>query len=658
MQGDPSPAWPSPCDHELAALRDLLAHGPVLYICWRPEPPDWPVTFASANVEALLGYSADAFVSGAVTWAAIALPEDARRVEAEALTHLAGRDPGWCQDYRVRTRAGELRWLRDWIQASYDEQGRPLRMQSLVLDLTEAKRAEEALAAGERRYRLIVETAQEGIWIIDAESRTTFVNAHMANLLGYTVEEIQGRILFDFTDEEGRQLAERNVQRRREGIGEQHEFRFLHRSGRPVWTLIETNPLRDAEGCYAGALAMVMDVTARRVAEEERRNLQASLLRLQKAESLGLMAGGIAHDFNNILTAITGNLDLALSRLGESDPAATCLRAAQQASDRAAELCRHMLTYSGGGHLDTARHDLADLLRTWQPALAQELPTTQRLDVALPDRPLPVEIDPGQVRQALLHVLRNAVEAAGPHAGTITLTAGLHPCTAADLQTPWMPDQRPAGDYVEVSIADQGPGMSTDTLQRIFDPFFSTKFTGRGLGLPATLGIVRMHHGVVKVESRLGEGTTVRLLLPLARGPAQPARATHSDAPAARPTVLVADDEPAIRSLCTQMLEHFGFRVLAAADGVEAVELFQRQGHAVHCLLLDVTMPRMSGAEALQEIRRHDPSVPAIITSGYSQQDVAARFAGTPFETFLQKPFNSHALRQAVQQALGRGTRA
>ena len=654
MNGDPSPRAPAACDQELAALRDLLDHGPVLYFCWKPEPPAWPVTFASANVEALLGYSAASFVSGAVTWAAIALPEDMERAEDDAIARLASRDPGWCQDYRVRTRTGDVRWLRDWVQASYDDQGRPLRLQSLVLDLTEAKAAEHSLAASERRYRLIVETAQEGIWIIDAESRTTFANTRMADLLGYTVDEMRGRSLFDFTDREGRQLAERNVQRRREGIGEQHEFRFIHRSGRPVWTLIETNPLRDEQGRYAGALAMVMDITARRLAEEERRNLQAGLLRLQKAESLGLMAGGIAHDFNNILTAITGNLDLARGQLTETHPAAACLRAAQQASDRAAELCRHMLTYSGGGHLDTARHDLTDLLRAWQPALARELPAAQRLELALPERPLPVEVDPAQVRQALLHVLRNAVEAAGQDPGVITLAAQLRPCTADDLQTPWMPDQRPAGDYVEVSVTDQGGGMSTDTLQRIFDPFFSTKFTGRGLGLPATLGIVRMHHGVVKVESRLGEGTTFRLLLPLARGPAQPARATRSDAPAQRRTILVADDEPAIRSLCTQMLEHYGFSVLVAADGTEAVEVFQREGDAVHCLLLDVTMPRMGGAEALQAIRRLSPHVPAIITSGYSEQDVAARFAHTPFDTFLQKPFNSHALRQAVQQALGR----
>lgn len=771
------PADRSAATADLATLREIMLRGPLLFFRWRPQPPDWRIEFLSENTSALLGYPPDDFLSGRITLPALTHPDDLPRVEQEVVAQLAARRPAWSQEYRVRTRAGDVRWFRDWNHAAYDDHAGPRHVDTMALDVTDLKQAEEnrlrsdrryrqlyeslrdayvrvdmtgrlvefnqsylhmldytpdelaaltyvdltpaawheaeaaiirdqvmtrgfsevyekeyrrkdgtvfpvelrtflvrdgqgapdglwaivrditqrkaieaALRASEARYRLIVETAQEGIWLVDAESRTTFVNARMAAMLGCTVEEMGGRPMFDFMDDDGRRLAERNVQRRREGIGEQHEFRFRRKDGQPVWTLIETNPLRDEHGAYQGALAMVMDITQRRQTDLEQRAFRDDLQRMRKAESLGLMAGGMAHDFNNILTAITGNLDLALAGLAPTAPLRAQLLAAQQATDRAAELCRHMLTFSGGGHLEVRRLDLRTELPLWREALVRLLPAGQRLAFATDETPLPVDADPVQLRYALEHIVRNAAEAGGGNGG-IEVSVRLRDCTAADLQTPWIPEKRPAGSYVEIRVVDQGAGMSTDALQHIFDPFYTTKFTGRGLGLPTVLGILRMHRGVVTVDSALGRGTTVCLLLPAARAAPAPARDTCAGAPSAQ-SILVADDEPAILALCRQMLRPQGFHVLTAADGEEAVRMFRAHADEICCVLLDVTMPRLSGAEALREIRKLKPGLPAVVASGYGAQEIAGRFSDAPFDVFLPKPFNSAALRQAVRQAL------
>jgi two-component system cell cycle sensor histidine kinase/response regulator CckA len=634
--------------------------GPVLYFCWRPDPDNWQLLDASANLEAHLGYSLDDFLQGRASLRTITHPDDLGALEAGVRRHLQARETGWSQEYRFITRDGRVRWYRDWSHIRYDADGAARLAQTVALDITESRAAAEALAASERKYRLIVETAQEGVWIIDADGFTVFANASMATMLGCTVAEMTGKAIFDFTDEAGRRLAERNLQRRREGIGEQHEFRFVRKDGSDLWTLIETNPLRDEEGRYQGALAMVMDVSARRAAEEGRRALEARVQRIEKSESLGLMAGGIAHDFNNILAAIGGNIDLALTAVADSAPARRNLQAAQESVRRAAALCRHMLAYSGGGISDRKLTSVAQLLQDANLASTAGVTPAIRFSLQVAEGLPPVDVDVAQIRQALLNIVTNAVEAIGDAAGDIRVSASVRPYAPAELVTPWQDDGLIEGAYVCLEVADNGSGMSADTLHRIFDPFFSTRFTGRGLGLPSALGIVRSHRGAIQVESRLGQGTTVRVLLPAAHS-ATPAvaRDTHAGQGAAGyGGVLVVDDEPAVREVAGQMLRRAGYVPMACACGRSALETLGRERAAIRCVLLDVTMPGMSGEDTLRELRKIDARLPVVVMSGYSRNDVATRFAGLAGLDFLEKPFSMRSLHDAVGRALAAASTA
>jgi PAS domain S-box-containing protein len=394
----------------------------------------------------------------------------------------------------------------------------------------------------------------------------------------------------------------------------------------------------------------------RKWGEDEREKLEAQVQHAQKLESLGVLAGGIAHDFNNLLTGILGNADLTLMSLPDGSSSYQSVREIKKTAERAADLSRQMLAYSGRGSFLIETIDLNDVVREMghllEASISKRAVLTYEVAADLP----PVVADTTQIRQVIMNLITNASDALGDADGLIRIRTGVKHCDRAYLGETYLDDQLPEGEYVYLEVEDTGCGMDEATLQKIFDPFFTTKFTGRGLGLAAALGIIRGHRGAVEVKSEAGKGTLFRVFFPMSDQPLKRAapQAPVRETRRAGGTVLLVDDEQAIRDVAGRMLEQAGFTVLRASDGNEAVSLFGDRKDEIGCVLLDLTMPRKGGEETFKELKGIRPDVRVVVSSGYSEQEVAQRFAGEDVAGFVQKPYLYATLVSMVSDAMGK----
>lgn len=396
----------------------------------------------------------------------------------------------------------------------------------------------------------------------------------------------------------------------------------------------------------------LFNVFARDVIERRRREEQA--YQTQKLESLGVLAGGIAHDFNNLLMAILGNADLALMVVSAHSPAHPCLTEIENAAKRAADLCRQLLSYAGKGpsvieaiDLNRVLEETANLLTV---SISKRVSLRYNLTAGLPL----ILADPSQILQVLMNLVTNASEAIGERSGMISLTTNVMNCDLPYLAEISLDTQVAPGRYAYLEVSDTGSGMDREMVRRIFDPFFTTKTAGRGMGLAAVHGIVRNHRGAIKVYSELGKGTTFKILFPVAEGAARDATSEWKKRIwKGSGTILVVDDEEHVRQLAGEMLEMSGFRTLMAPDGVAALRIFREHQSEIGCVLLDMTMPQMDGAETFRELRRIREDVRVIISSGYSEQEVVDRFAGKGLSAFVQKPYQFKTLIDAIRKVVG-----
>ena len=388
--------------------------------------------------------------------------------------------------------------------------------------------------------------------------------------------------------------------------------------------------------------------------EEARIKIERNLLETQKMESLGLLAGGIAHDFNNLLVGILGSASLARQESAQHPRLRAHLDEIQRSAERAAELARQMLAYSGRAHFVVAALDLNRLVIEMGHLLQVSIPKRVILRVDLEPELPGVVVDATQIRQVLMNLVLNASEAMRDTGGFVRITTGVVQADRAMLDSAVLGRHEPEGSYVYLEVQDDGMGMSASTQVQIFDPFFTTKFTGRGLGLSAVRGIVQGHRGALLLSSREGVGTTFRLLLPASGeavvGPEGPAPA----APAWRGSgrILVVDDEESVRRASTRLLESMGFEVVAVADGLEAASTLAADVGGFAAVLLDMTMPHPDGHETFRSLRRQDPDVPVVLMTGYAQQEATRRFEEGELAGFLQKPFTVENLREQMRAVL------
>jgi len=540
-------------------------------------------------------------------------------------------EKGWVHGFEtwMKTRSGSQRCVQ-WSAILNSEHK---QFYFIGRDVTDRVRTEEQLR---RTFELLPVSFQN----LDENGNILYVNQMWLETLGYEREEVIGRWFGDFLPEDNKPLFRDYFPSfRRRGRASSVEFRMLHKNGEIRHVLYNGVCEFNSDGAFVRTLCAFTDVTSQFQAEEEWKIIEQRINQAQKLESLSHLAGGVAHDFNNLLTGVIGNTDLLLSDLPEDSPYIETLNDIARASRHAAALARQMLTYSGRGmyslgalNLSTIVTDLDQLIRS---LVTPKVQIRYELAPNLPS----LQGDKAKLQQAIMNIVENAAEAIGDKDGVITIRSEVLACNMDDLTNTYLADRLPEGDYLVLQVEDNGCGMSDDVRLRMFDPFFSTKFTGRGLGMPAVLGIVRAHKGAIRVESKQGVFARVRMYLPTGIPKKASASATLVLPAAEGKTLLLIDDDEIIRRLVTKTLERQGMNVLIAANGADALETFRKHRHEIAAVLLDLSMPRMSGRETLKDLRKIDTIVPIMLTSGYAEEMITADLAGYRPSGFLQKPF-------------------
>ena len=524
-----------------------------------------------------------------------------------------------------------------------------VRTQELARETASHQKNAAALRESEARFRHLIEIMGEGMWVLDPEGVTTFVNARMAEMLGYGPGEMIGGTLFKFLAVEEAATAQRILSERRDGQVSQHDFRFRRKDGSQLFTLVMGTPVMDEEGRVVGVLAMVTDITERR--QQEQAHLQS-----QKLESLGVLAGGIAHDFNNLLTAILGNVSMAQMCLTQTsgpypENVGPYLENMERAVHRASNLTRQMLAYSGRGQFTmgplSLNHAVDEVSHLLSVSISKKVALCYQFEEGLPF----FLAEASQIQQVVMNLVTNASEAIGEAEGSVTIRTGLHLYGAQELARDFPGQAIAPGSFVTLEVADTGIGMSPEVQARIFEPFYTTKFTGRGLGLSAMQGIIRGHKGGIRVHSEVGRGSTFQVIFPAGMGLALEPEAAATEEPwRGQGTILVVDDEESVRLIASELLRSMGFDVVVAADGVEALDCYRKM--PIRAVITDLTMPRLDGLETFQELRRIDPDCRVVLISGYNEQDAIRNFLGQGLVAFVQKPFVRADLLRAMRKAI------
>jgi PAS domain S-box-containing protein len=615
------------------------------------------VTEFNPAAERVFGYAREVVMGRPM--AELLIPARLRQTHRAAVRRLMGGAAPRILGRRVETTAMRADGAEFPIELMVTRaQEEPPEFTAFIYDLTERQAAERALEDSERRYRQIVETGSEGMWMLDADHRTSFVNPRMAEILGLRPQDMLGKHPFDFMDEEGREITRGALDRRRQGVRESYQCKFIRRDGQPVWAWLAASPMIEEDGSYGGSLAMVTDVSDFVRAEQEREKLQAQLNQSQRLETVGKLAGGVAHDFNNLLAVILNYAALLKEELPVSAEAEEGLDEIRRAAERGAALTRRLLAFS---RRDTGRPEtldlrrvLMDLRRLLERALGKDI----ELEIDVIGELPPVVADVHQLEQVLLNLVVNARDAM-PDGGQLTIK--LRELSLDEEDARLRADAKP-GRYACVEVTDTGTGMDAEVAAQAFDPFFTTKPSGEGtgLGLAMVYGIATNAGGHVTLDSRPGEGTKIAVHLPAASrrtdrveppGPPTPR-------PAAGQTILVVDDEDPVRTIAARILSRHGYEVVEAAGGEEALAVYRTLERTPDLLLTDVAMPRMSGLELARRLpEERPPAPPVVFMSGYSGASVSTPEALERAAGFLQKPFSSETLLHQVGEALAAGAR-
>jgi PAS domain S-box-containing protein len=505
---------------------------------------------------------------------------------------------------------------------------------------TERKRNERALS----QLAAIVDSSEDPIISVDLNGTILTWNAAAERIYGYSAEEAKGRSIVmtvppDRREEENGIMAKVNRGERLEHF----ETVRIRKDGKLIQVSVTISPIRDKQGAVVGASGIVRDIT-------ERKALEAQLRQTAKLESLGVLAGGIAHDFNNLLVGILGNASLATEVTPLLGPARPLLEQVITASERAATLTQQLLAYSGRGRFVVEPVDLSALVREMSSLVQASVSKTVQLRLELAAGLPAITADAAQMQQLVMNLVINGAEAIGDRSGCVTVTTRTE--YVDELGAISSNQQISPGHYVLLTVEDDGVGMDEATAGKIFDPFFTTKFTGRGLGLSAVLGIVRGHKGAIQVSSSPGQGSVFRVLLPAAQEQiAAPEAREASPDPTGSGAILVVDDEEIVRRTATMALERRGYSVMVAVNGQEAVDLFRKCSGQISLVLLDLSMPVMSGEECLARLKELQPGLRVILSSGFSEAEAIRRFRGG-VKGFLQKPYTAARLAEQVKVTL------
>jgi PAS domain S-box-containing protein len=594
----------------------------------------------------LYGFEADDAPRTFDEWVRLIHPDDRDSVQA---TLKNSRERG--EDFEIEFRTcwpdGSIHWICGKGAIYRDETGQPIRTAGVNFDITERKIAEAALRESEERFRRVFEEGPLGVALVATDFRFLRVNTALCQLVGYGEEELLQKTFADITHPDDVradvELAERLF--RGEIPFYRMQKRYLKKTGEVIWINLTVSMIRDPDGKPLYALGMVEDIT------EVKRNQEEAFAR-QKLESIGTLANGIAHDFNNILGAVMAQAEVALAELGAGSPSEAELRAIRDVAMRGSEIVRQLMIYAGKESAIPGPIDLSESVEDMLALLRVSVSKHARLDIDLDKQLLPIEANPSQISQLVMNLVTNASEAIGDRDGVIRVTT-----KRAAIGTDCLGiDGLLEGKYVQLEVSDTGRGMSPGTKARVFDPFFSTKSTSRGLGLAVVHGIVQTLGGTIHLASDLGHGTTFLILLPCAetcadtRGPVSDFGQTGKLSKTSR--VLLVEDEDALRRAASKMLNKRGFSVIEARDGSAALDVIRAGDNPIDVLFLDVTLPGTPGREVLEEAKRLRPEMSVIVTSAFSEEMAAASLQ-TSIKRFIRKPYLLNDLIGLIQSAPG-----
>ena len=582
-----------------------------------------------------------------------------RYFEARALAYEGNKVMVIVRDISDRKRAEKgLIDAHEELEQRVQQRTRQLRgaNQDLRAEISERRLMESSLREREERLRLIYDLSTIGIAEVDGKGNFTRFNAAFSEIFGYSTGELEKMTFLDVTHPDDVQVSLDQMKQLKTKKRDffKLEKRYFQKDGSLVWGRLSVSSIRDSQGGYLRSIAMLEDITERKAAEAEQERMQRDLLQTQKLESLGVLAGGIAHDFNNLLTAIAGYARLAAEQVDGESPARDSLEQIILASDRAAGLTGEILAFSGRASVESQDVNLSEHVRELDRLLSAAISKKVTVQLELSDDLPLIEADPAQIQQVLMNLILNGAESCGDDPGVVVVRTGVLSVSTRKAKQLMTVDEMKPGRYVFLEVRDSGSGMDEETKARIFDPFFTTKFTGRGLGLSSLLGIVRGHGGSLKVDSTLGEGTRFRIFLPASdRTPEVRPEASAMDL-SGKGLLLVVDDEPLVSGLAQRILEGYGYEVITAENGRQALEIFDERADEIDLVLLDMTMPEMNGRETLKAMEAIRPDVVAVLSSGYSESDTAGQFSSTGLAGFIQKPYTPRALVAKVKEALGK----
>jgi len=531
---------------------------------------------------------------------------------------------------------------------------------SVRTDITERKKTEDALRESELLKTLLLNSVSEGIYGLDKRGRTIFVNQAAKKMLGFSDKELVVKKIHSIihhTKQDGSSYPESDcpimttmAQDRQVSVDNEVLWR---KDGTSFPVEYTSTPVK-LNHEVIGAVVKFSDVTEKKRQERMQRQLEEHYQQMQKHQSLNSMAAGIAHNFNNILLAVMGNLELSLATLPAFREERKYLNAALKASHRAAGLSMMMLQFVGQGKMKLQKFELSKLIGEMAEVLAPQIKSEIRIS-RKGTKEIFVKADIGMIRQVISNLVNNAAEAISQQKnGKIKLEFGQRFYTQKELKQPYIEDELPEGKYTFFKVKDNGQGMNKDVLSRALDPFFTTKFPGRGLGLARVLGIIRNHKGAVLLESKPGKGTTATVLFPVIKSqPSQPLQ--HHPSSTVREgdtgTVLLIDDDKMVRELGQNIIHAMGFDVLLTADGLEALEVFEQKMDGIDIVLLDISMPRLDGFETLNKIREKS-EVPVIMITGYSIDQVSDRLKNFNNVAILEKPFGKKELQAKMMELM------